>query len=335
VTVVRLATNQDKDHVLNFCKSTFSWGDYIDRVWNIWISEPNSILLVAEENENHTEKKPIAIIHGILIPEKTIWIEGIRVDPEFRKQNLATKLINSILEFGRKNGAIYSAAIVSIKNEASKKLMEKSGFKVLSKWSYISTNHMIILPTTYNLTENFKIADINDYQQISNFLRNSKIFESSGKKFVKSWRWHELTEDKLFTMIHNKKVIIVKKNDKNRNHRDDNNNNNDDDNKDELQIRGIAIIDIERYWNNENIFQIVFIDANSEKLLTALINKSLQLTLNNNEKINNNNNNNNITTNKFERIQLFSPYREYNSKIFNESDISFSEQFLLYYKKYN
>lgn len=83
--------------------------------------------------------------------------------------------------------------------------MEKSGFKVLSKWSYISTNHMIILPTIYNLTDNFKIAEINDYQQISNFLRNSKIFESSGKKFVKSWRWHELTEERLFPMIYDKK----------------------------------------------------------------------------------------------------------------------------------
>lgn len=110
----RLATNQDKDSVLDFCKNTFSWGDYIDRVWDIWISEPNGILLVAEA-ENHV-KKPIAIIHGVLIPEKTIWIEGIRVDSEYRKHNLATNLINQILEYGRRNGAIHSAAIVSIKN---------------------------------------------------------------------------------------------------------------------------------------------------------------------------------------------------------------------------
>lgn len=105
MTVVRLATNQDKDHVLNFCKNTFSWGDYIDRVWNSWISEPYGILLVAE-NENYTEKKPIAIIHGILIPEKTIWVEGIRVDPEFRNQKLATKLINSIRIWKKKRSYI-------------------------------------------------------------------------------------------------------------------------------------------------------------------------------------------------------------------------------------
>jgi GNAT superfamily N-acetyltransferase len=308
----RLAANKDKDHVLNFCTNTFSWGDYIDRVWDIWISEPNGILLAAEI-ENHV-KKPIAIIHGILVPEKTIWIEGIRVDPEYRKQKLATNLISLILEYGKKNGAAYSAAIVSIKNEASKGMMEKSGFEILSKWSYISTSQMI--QPINNLTNNFKIAGSNDYQQIINFLGNSENFKLSGKKFVKSWRWHDLTEDRLFTMIYNKQVIIAGKN----------KNNNDDDNN-KLQIRGIAIIDREGYWNNQNIFQIVYIDADSEELLLSLVNKSLELALKHNEKHSNKN------KNKYEKIQVFSPYREYNSRIFTKSSITFSEQFLLYYKK--
>jgi GNAT superfamily N-acetyltransferase len=313
----RLATSKDKDYVLNFCKTTFSWGDYIDRVWDIWINEPNGIFLVAEEIENQI-KKPIAIIHGILIPEKTIWIEGIRVDPQYRKQKLATNLMNHILEYGRKNGAIYSAAIVSIKNEASKRLMEKSEFKVLSKWSYISTNQMI-LPTS-NLRDNFKIADSNDYQQIINFLRNSGNFKASGKKFVKSWRWHDLTEDRLSTMIYNKQVMIIV---------GKNNNDDDNDKNNKLQIRGIAIIDREGYWNNQNIFQIVYIDADSEELLLYLANKSVELAIKHNEKYNHKNKH----ENKYERIQIFSPYREYNSRIFTKSDITFSEQFILYHKK--
>jgi GNAT superfamily N-acetyltransferase len=322
----RLATSQDKEYVLNFCKNTFSWGDYIDRVWDIWISEPNSILLVAEIENRIKEKKPIAIAHGILIPEKTIWIEGIRVNQEYRKQKLATNLINHILEYGRKKEAVHSDAIVSIKNEASKIVMKKSGFEVISKWSYISIDQMS-LPNS-NLVANFKIADSNDYQQIINFLKKSNIFRTSGKKFVKSWRWYDLTEDRLFTMIYNKQVIIVGKNNDN----DDDNNNGDDNNdKDKLlQIRGIAIIDREGYWNNQNIFQIVYIDADSEDLLLFLVNKSLELALKQNEKCSNKKN-----KNKYERIQIFSPYRKYISRIFtkSKSNTSFSEQFLLYYKR--
>lgn len=306
--IFRLATSQDKDYVLNFCKNTFSWGDYIDRVWDIWISEPNSILLVAEIENHIKEKKPIAIAHGILIPEKILWIEGIRVDPEYRKRKLATNLINCILEYGRKNEAVYSAAIVSIKNEASKRVMKKSGFEVISKWSYISIDR-IMLPIS-NLIGNFKIADSNDYQQIINFLRNSKIFRESGKKFVKSWRWYDLTDDRLFTMVYNKQVIIVSKNNNNK-----------------LQIRGIAIVDREGYWKNQNIFQIVYIESDSGDLLLSLVNKSIEIALKHNEKYNNKNKNN------YQRIQIFSPYREYNSRIFRKSEISFFEHFLLYYKR--
>ena len=110
---------------------------------------------------------------------------------------------------------------------------------------------------------------------------------------------------------------------------DDDNNDNDND-KGKLQtIRGIAIIDREGYWNNQNIFQIVYIDADSEDLLLSLINKSFELALKHNNEIYNNKK----KKDKYERIQIFSPYREYNSKLFTKLNTSFSEQFLLYYKK--
>ena len=44
----------------------------------------------------------------------------------------------------------------------------------------------------------------------------------------------------------------------------------------EKKIRGIAIIDKEGYWNNQNIFQIVYIDADSDELLLSLVIKSLE-----------------------------------------------------------
>ena len=105
-TKFRVATVHDKDYVLDFCKNTFSWGDYIDRVWDIWIREPNSIFLVAVVvNENNIEK-PIAISHGILIPEKTVWIEGIRVDPKYRSQKLATNMSLSYTRLCKKKRSV-------------------------------------------------------------------------------------------------------------------------------------------------------------------------------------------------------------------------------------
>ena len=323
-TKFRVATVYDKDYVLDFCKNTFSWGDYIDRVWDIWIREPNSIFLVAVVNENNIEK-PIAISHGILIPEKIGWIEGIRVDPKYRSRKLATNMSLHILEYARKNGALYSSAIVSIKNEASKGLMEKLGFKVISTWSYLSIKPIDLLPELKNFTidnstttTTIKVANLNEYQQILNFLNQSDIFKASGKKFVNSWRWYDLTEDRLKIMINNRQVIILVNND-------------DNDHEKEKKIRGIAIIDEEGYWNNQNIFQIVYIDAHSDDLLLSLVIKCVEFIILKEE---NKNEEKNYSENKYERMQIFSPSPiKDNSLIFQKFNINFSEQFLLYHKE--
>jgi ribosomal protein S18 acetylase RimI-like enzyme len=321
-TKFRVATAHDKDYVLDFCKDTFSWGDYIDRVWDIWIREPDSIFLVAVVKENNIEK-PVAISHAIIIPEKIGWIEGIRVDPKYRSQKLATNMSLHILDYARKNGALYSSAIVSINNEASKGLMEKLGFKVISKWSYLSIKPIDLLPELKNLmienSTTTKVGNLNQYQLILNFLNQSDIFKASGKKFVNSWRWYDLTEDRLKMMINNRQVIILVNNDDN------------DHKKEEKKIRGIAIIDEAGYWNNQNIFQIVYIDTHSDELLLSLVIKCLEfITLREENK----NEEKKYVGNKYERVQIFSPSPiKDNSLIFQKFNINFSEQFLLYHKE--
>ena len=333
-TKFRIATDHDKDYVLDFCKNTFSWGDYIDRVWDIWITEPNSIFLVAVNvNENKVEK-PIAISHGILIPEKIIWIEGIRVDPEYRSHKLATNMSLHILDYARKNGALHSSAIVSISNEKSKGLMEKLGFKVISTWSYLSIKPIILQELNNNnnfITDNsssIKVANLEEYQSVLNYLNQSNIFKASGKKFVNSWRWYDLTEDILRMMINNKQVIILVHNDL---HED--NNSIQKKGEEKKKVRGIAIIDEEGYWNNQNILQFVYIDSDSDDLLLSIVNKSLELII---LKENNKNDNKKkyFENNKYERLQIFSPSPiKKNSLIFQKFNVNFSEQFLLYHKE--
>ena len=70
-------------------------------------------------------------------------------------------------------------------------------------------------------------------------------------------------------MINNKEVIIF----------DNNYNKNDDDDKKGNKIRGIAIIDKDGYWNSQNIFQIIYIDADSDEILVSLVIKCLELIL--------------------------------------------------------
>ena len=88
----RLAQSSDKKDVLNFCQNTFSWGDYIHEVWDNWINEGNLIVI---END----QIPVSMAHvGFYPDEKMIWIEGIRVNQNFRKKGFAQKMIHHFEE---------------------------------------------------------------------------------------------------------------------------------------------------------------------------------------------------------------------------------------------
>ena len=44
---IRSPIISDKEKILEFCQNTFSWGDYIDEVYDFWINEGNSFGITA------------------------------------------------------------------------------------------------------------------------------------------------------------------------------------------------------------------------------------------------------------------------------------------------
>ena len=101
--IIRKAKASDKSKVLDFCKNTFSWGDYIVDVWDYWIVEGN--LLVLTEN-----KTPAAICHSSFF-DKQVWIEGIRVNEKFRKKGFAKKIKTKVYNYSKQK--FYSYELIS------------------------------------------------------------------------------------------------------------------------------------------------------------------------------------------------------------------------------
>ena len=288
----RFAKNTDKEDVLKFCINTFDWGDYIDQVWDLWYSESNSALIVAENEIHHTKKSVIAVSHVSLCPNRrNIWLEGIRVNPDYRRRSIATELLSKMLSYGKRQGAKEASAIVGVNNLPSQLMMEKNGFDVISKWNYYSTNKS----RSYGKV-NVRTATVSDIKKVWDYLKQSKIYKSSGKRHVNSWRWYSFNSDTILTNIKDGKLLIA---------------GNDD-------IEGIAIINKDGYWNRNDVFQIVYLDAASISSLYDLIVFVIMLVHSDND--------------RYKRIQIFSPQIRQMSSLTKELDIHNSEQFLLYRK---
>ena len=176
----RLAQISDKEHILSFCKNTFSWGDYIHEVWDSWIQEGNLIVI---EHEN----LPISMAHAALFPdEKMIWIEGIRVNENFRKNGIAQKMITHFENDALIKGFTLSRMLVASENIPSLSLAHKLGYEKISKWNYFSL-------------ESKEIYEQNPVKYDS-CLSNFEIFDGKNLDFIDSWRWIPLTNDRLMKL---------------------------------------------------------------------------------------------------------------------------------------
>jgi GNAT superfamily N-acetyltransferase len=175
---IRPAMKSDKEQVLRFCVNTFEWGDYIDQVWDLWYSDLNGVLLVAEDEECsiHNKIRPsrVEVSHVSFCPNnKNIWLEGVRV---YRRRSVATQLLNKMISYGRERGA-KEAAMGGYNNVASQSIMQENRFAVISKWSYYSSNK---IPKRADKTKlRSKVATFKDTEMICNYLRQSEVYKLS------------------------------------------------------------------------------------------------------------------------------------------------------------
>ena len=176
--MIRNANPLDKIPVLKFCKDTFSWGDYVEQVWDYWISEGNLLLF--------EEQVPAGICHAFYTKDQ-VWIEGIRVSPISRRKKIASKLISHAESLGKKKNVSHSYMLIDVENIASLSLANSLGYEVHQTWNFYS-----ILPKI-NL----------DYDVSYEKPLNCKLYP----KYVKSWRWFTLDDIALSTLYKENKII--------------------------------------------------------------------------------------------------------------------------------
>ncbi len=176
--MIRNATFSDKTTILKFCKDTFSWGDYIDQVWDFWLSEDHLFLF---------EKQfPVGICHAFYT-EDQIWIEGIRIDPNFRKQKIASELVKHAESIGEKKNIPFSYMLVDTENTSSISMANSLDYDVFQTWNFYS-----LMPKQ---NSNYDVSF------------EKSLNRSLYSQYIKSWRWFSIDDVALSTFYEQNKII--------------------------------------------------------------------------------------------------------------------------------
>ena len=176
--MIRDAKISDKSSILKFCKNTFSWGDYVEQVWNFWISEGNLFLF---------EKQfPVGLCHAFFSDDQ-VWIEGIRVDPNFRKQKIASSLVQHAESLAKQRGISLSYMLIDTENNSSLLMANSLGYDKFQTWNFSS----------FSPKKNLNF----------NILFEKSLNRNIYSHYVKSWRWLPIDDLTLSEFYQNNKIV--------------------------------------------------------------------------------------------------------------------------------
>ena len=182
------ASASDKEQVLDFCKNTFSWGDYIADVWAFWLNEGDFLAI-------HENNSPKAICHVSINKQgNQVWIEGIRVNQHSRRKGYASLLVKEAEKIGKQKDCKTALMLIESSNVNSLELARKLNYNNYETWNFYSL-------TPKKIDQSQKIKFVNYEEKLPSILFSSHFF------FVKSWRWLPLDDSSIFSLSKEKRII--------------------------------------------------------------------------------------------------------------------------------
>ena len=178
---IRSARAADKAAVLRFTEHTWEWGDYIPEVWDEWLQEAAGRMLVAT-----LEREPVAVAHVVTVGPAEAWIEGMRVDPNFRQRGIATGLTRRMLAEAVVMGARTIRFATAATNTPIHKMAAALGFRRLSSLLALRADAVA------GRSELVK-AGRSDAPRVFDFLGRSSLVAAMGRIASVGWRFRELS----------------------------------------------------------------------------------------------------------------------------------------------
>jgi GNAT superfamily N-acetyltransferase len=201
---IRFARPEDREPVLAFCKNTWSWGDYVEYQWDDWLHNPDGRLFVATLNGQQA-----GIVYIRMLTAYDAWLQGLRVDPQFRRQGLAEALNNAALLEAMQRGATYARLLIESNNTSSIRVAERIFMRKIAGFSLLTvTSQLNPIRVSQERTQ---LATLADLDEIIDYLNVSNIFPLAGGLYYVGWIAYPITAELLKSKIDAHQVYLLRR----------------------------------------------------------------------------------------------------------------------------
>jgi GNAT superfamily N-acetyltransferase len=203
---MRPARSEDRDAVLAFCAHTWESGDYIEYVWDEWLHDQQGQLLVAT-----SDGQPVGIDHLRMLNATEAWLEGLRVDPNYRHQGIGTALTMALMAEAMRRGAIHVRLLTESTNTASLHLLEQLHMRQVGAFVPVEAAPLSSIPQRDSGIERTELASGEDLDDIVHYLNNSNIFPIVGGLYYLGFRAYVITTEFLEEKIAAQQVYLLRR----------------------------------------------------------------------------------------------------------------------------
>jgi hypothetical protein len=204
---IRRITLEDKERVLEICKTIWEGDDYIPQVFDKWVSDPNSYFVGLFDEDN------ILVGFGRLASQEdgNFWLEGLRKDRTLKIKGVGKKIADYLIKIAIEKECKSLKFSTYFDNVESITLNERIGFSKIKQWSLLEVpkdKFTQYLPATSRVNDP-KIA----LEQFIGFVRNSKFLAEMNNYLCEGWKVYDVSVRYLTDLYNNATIYSIIKED--------------------------------------------------------------------------------------------------------------------------
>jgi len=186
---IRPARPDDRPAVERICAHTWEWGDYIPQVWDEWLADPRAVLQVGE-----LDGQVVAVNRVLFQTPGQVWLEGMRVDPERRRQGIGWQFMEHDLAYAREHGAKVVRLATGHSNTAVQAMVARVGMVRIGAAQLLVAEAIPGGPLPAILGAEWAA-------QVAAFLRRSSVLAHTHGLYDAGWVWQSLSAERVAELL--------------------------------------------------------------------------------------------------------------------------------------
>jgi len=196
--VIRPAQPEDRSAVERVCAHTWEWGDYVPEVWDDWLAEGGRG--AGQPLVGEADGFVVALSKVTLQTPDQVWLEGMRVDPDYRQRGIAGQFLEYSLAYAHELAARVVRLGTSYHNVAVHKMVSRAGMHQVGSYGLRQAEPLPGGPEGLFLTSEH-------WDQVQAFLVGDPVMASGGGLYSVDWAWQALSTERLTQFLAQGQVV--------------------------------------------------------------------------------------------------------------------------------